>query len=1011
MSIFDRWSGKVSGFLDDVLLPDDLRTTLRRAQKALDEEDWGEALRLLKTIEERKPGLGRVHEMKGIAFLGLQQHEEAIEELRQAAAQRSEPDPLRHLARALEAHGDTRNARDILREALLHNPGPTARFAIHCDLGRLHERLNRPDKAARELRKAIRIAQEEPEISLRDLERTAVSLARVLLHRKEPSLARQTLEDHLKGRVESPVQTAALTEEALDVLGELLLQENDPQEALQCFESMLTRTVPNTTARLKAGRAAFESGNLEKARNHLSTVLDRAPRPYKADALLWLGQTELAAGNPQTALQHLQSARGESSDRPEILGALAWATLEIATTHRAEQRHEEAVNLARKAESLFSRYRAQRPKDTRALHGAGLCREIRGDQGAARRILQSAVDAGADEKAQLDLAEAHLLNNDPASAVAVLARILASGSKDETTLERARASLERAHTRLAPDMGIPEEGSRDLKALTNALQALQDRAAQNPRLHPFLAAIRQQLRAIDAPLDIAIVGEFNAGKSTLVNALLGEKVVPTGVLPTTAHINVLRFGPRRAAHLHKKDQSIEEVAYREVKKQIKWDDQDRTIAHIEYLHPHPDLRRVHIWDTPGFNALDPDHEKHARDALSRAEVILWLLDANQPLTDSELQILEEIQAPEERLVVVLNKIDKLGDPETRTPQVETILAHIQEPLKNKTAGIFPLSGLEAFDGLQKENPEKLSQSGFSSFQTFLSDEIFDRTARLKALDADRSLTRQAQDITNFAQNLGARFERLQEHIHALQDGVLGEKKNFRQDTEQERRRLRDGVDMLLSISAREIDEALHPGSGLFDAIFTRMELDEEDISFVLQLMDERFHDLLQRSEARVQVVLRETDGRLMDGVDTLIADLDPGDIQTLQKRMASWAEQAQAMRGSLQSRIYGQLRAQAQGRLSSPHASISIRKAAHRDADEAARKTLLRKLLPDVDEAIRIGLHAWSQEYFQAALKFCEVLRGDLRVMAIEARALGEGLQDRAPSSSNQTPEEPDAPL
>jgi hypothetical protein len=262
------------------------------------------------------------------------------------------------------------------------------------------------------------------------------------------------------------------------------------------------------------------------------------------------------------------------------------------------------------------------------------------------------------------------------------------------------------------------------------------------------------------------------------------------------------------------------------------------------------------------------------------------------------------------------------------------------------------------------------------------------------MDADRALAALCARFTARSRALQAQLEGRQRHLEALVHGIDAERDNALKDALPDAlERLRDGVELLLGVLSRELEEALQPGAGLVDALLTRMGLDDEDIAFLLSLTRERHGGLLDRSRDRLLATLLESERRLVDGLDALIAAAPPEDTRALQARLRAWMDRARALRDALEPQVFGPWRAFAAGRLTAPGAHDLIRRAASREARPDARQAALRPLLPEVDAERAAALQTWIEEYFAAARRFCDTLRGDLQVMAIEALALRAGLE------------------
>ena len=207
-----------------------------------------------------------------------------------------------------------------------------------------------------------------------------------------------------------------------------------------------------------------------------------------------------------------------------------------------------------------------------------------------------------------------------------------------------------------------------LERLEAALERVEVGIEESDAKH--LAAARTQL---DQLFLIVVAGEFNSGKSSFVNALLGERLLPEGVTPTTDRINLLRWGAEVG-------ESAKEAFL------------------LERTHPAELLRELNVVDTPGTNAVIRRHEELTREFLPRADLLLFITSADRPFTESERTFLEQVGEWGKKIVVVVNKIDLLGREEERKEVLEFVTRHAAE-LLDREPEVFPVSAREGLRAL------------------------------------------------------------------------------------------------------------------------------------------------------------------------------------------------------------------------------------------------------------------------------------------------------------------------
>jgi small GTP-binding protein len=284
---------------------------------------------------------------------------------------------------------------------------------------------------------------------------------------------------------------------------------------------------------------------------------------------------------------------------------------------------------------------------------------------------------------------------------------------------------------------------QDLRAREQELLGRLARALEafGPDVQPAdLQRFREATEQLAGLFLLVIAGEFNSGKSSFINALLGERVLPEGVTPTTDRINLLHHGP--------------EVTERPIEAFL-----------LERTHPAELLRELSVVDTPGTNAVIRRHEELTRDFIPRADLVLFVTSADRPFSESEREFLERIREWGKKIVFIVNKIDILAGP---AEQAE-VIGYVRDnaaALLGETPQVFAVSARRAVQARTQGATELWEQSGFDAVEEYL----------LRTLDQEERIRLKLLNPLNVGLRLSERykeaaFERLKllsQDIEALQ---------------------------------------------------------------------------------------------------------------------------------------------------------------------------------------------------------------------------------------------------
>jgi GTPase SAR1 family protein len=195
---------------------------------------------------------------------------------------------------------------------------------------------------------------------------------------------------------------------------------------------------------------------------------------------------------------------------------------------------------------------------------------------------------------------------------------------------------------------------------------------------------------------VVCIGQFKRGKSTLLNALVGDPVLPVGVAPVTSCVTILRYGTIRSARVRYAGRS-QEVRIEDIAEFVSEDrnpENEKGVRAVEVFLPSPLLAGgMCLVDTPGIGSVFAGNTAMTREFVPRIDAALAVLGADPPISGEELELLQEVSGSVSHLVVVMNKADRLPDSD-RALALEFTRRVLEKCIKQPIGRIFEVSAVE-----------------------------------------------------------------------------------------------------------------------------------------------------------------------------------------------------------------------------------------------------------------------------------------------------------------------------
>jgi len=371
------------------------------------------------------------------------------------------------------------------------------------------------------------------------------------------------------------------------------------------------------------------------------------------------------------------------------------------------------------------------------------------------------------------------------------------------------------------------------------------------------AKIEQSLQEIAEKLagnrfNLVVLGQFKRGKSTFINSLLGEKVLPTAVVPLTSIVTLIKHGEK---------ETIEVLFTSGERKTISRDQlsdyvtergnpaNEKNVKHVEVSYPSDYLKDgVFIIDTPGVGSTFENNTEMTYNYLPKVDAALFLLAVDPPMSQSEISFLKDVKQYVEKIFFIQNKIDYMNEEECQESMLFSKQV-IEDALGPDNIRIHLFSAKLALEGKQTKSKKRLKESRLPDFDKVLGNFLLQekgKTVLCSALNNTRKLLSDEEFAIELERKaIATPLEALEQKIQLFQEKMETVRRDREDNSyyfEGEVKRLTDMLDRDLErLKKAEIPKLLK------ELEATGKKHQHKNTSEYVELMEKALHDTIIRT--------------------------------------------------------------------------------------------------------------------------------------------------------------------
>jgi len=321
--------------------------------------------------------------------------------------------------------------------------------------------------------------------------------------------------------------------------------------------------------------------------------------------------------------------------------------------------------------------------------------------------------------------------------------------------------------------------------------------------------VSENLREIEEKLsqnqfNLVVLGQFKRGKSTFINCLIGDRLLPTSVVPLTSIVTLLKYGEAEKIEVIFEGGKRKQIARKELVDYVTEKGNPanvKKVKEVEIRFPSAYLKDgVILADTPGVGSTFENNTEMTYNYLPRVDAAFFLLAVDPPISQAEILFLKDVKKYVEKIFFIQNKIDYLSD-EDREESMAFSRRVIEEGLGTDGIRIHPFSAKLALEGKLAHDEDMLQKSRLPEFDNILGEFLLKakgKTVLRSALNGFRRLlSDEEMSVQLEAQAIATPLETLEEKIAIFQDKMIAvrrDREDLRYYFEGEIQRLVDLLD-------------------------------------------------------------------------------------------------------------------------------------------------------------------------------------------------------------------------